>query len=97
MYRRVLPASGTAPCWLTTSGRVLHALPLSGTLGRPRPASTFAHGAARVMEPSSPAGVYLMERRRISVWNAQTSWPSPCSTTPIPAAAPARSAPAASA
>jgi len=58
---------------LTPDDRVLHALPLSGTWGGLCiPLSTFAHGACLVVMETFEPGValYLMERERISVWNA---------------------------
>lgn len=58
---------------LTPEDRVLHALPLSGTWGGLCiPLSTFAHGACLVLMETFDPGValYLMERERISVWNA---------------------------
>ncbi len=58
---------------LTAADRVLHALPLSGTWGGLCiPLSTFAHGACLVLMETFEPGValYLMERERISVWNA---------------------------
>jgi fatty-acyl-CoA synthase len=58
---------------LTQEDRVLHALPLSGTWGGLCiPLSTFAHGACLVLMETFEPGValYLMQRERISVWNA---------------------------
>jgi fatty-acyl-CoA synthase len=58
---------------LTPADRVLHALPLSGTWGGLCiPLSTFAHGACLVLMETFEPGValYLMQRERISVWNA---------------------------
>ena len=58
---------------LTPADRVLHALPLSGTWGGLCiPLSTFSHGACLVLMESFDPGValYLMERERITVWNA---------------------------
>lgn len=58
---------------LTPSDRVLHALPLSGTWGGVNiPFTTFTHGACLVlMESFDPGGaLYLMEKERITVWNA---------------------------
>src|SRR5262245_38927203 len=58
---------------LTTADRVLHAMPVSGTWGGLCiPLSTWSHGAALVLMESFDAGLtlHLMERERITVWNA---------------------------
>jgi len=58
---------------LSPEDRVLHALPLSGTWGGLAiPLSTFSHGATLVLMETFDAGValHLMERERITVWNA---------------------------
>ena len=58
---------------LSPDDRVLHALPLSGTWGGLCiPQTTFAHGGCLVLMDTFEAGValHLMERERISVWNA---------------------------
>jgi len=58
---------------LTPQDRVLHALPLSGTWGGVNiPLTTFTHGACLVlMETFDPGrALYLMERERITIWNA---------------------------
>ncbi|MBI3030413.1 MAG: AMP-binding protein [Candidatus Rokubacteria bacterium] len=58
---------------LTPSDRVLHALPFSGTWGGVNiPLTAFTHGACLVlMEVFDPgAALYLMEKERITVWNA---------------------------
>jgi fatty-acyl-CoA synthase len=59
--------------WITEADRVLHALPLSGTWGGLCiPLSTFCRGACLVlMETFEPGlALHLMERERITVWNA---------------------------
>lgn len=58
---------------LGEADRVLHALPLSGTWGGLCiPLATFTHGATLVLMESFEPGValHLMERERITVWNA---------------------------
>jgi fatty-acyl-CoA synthase len=58
---------------MTASDRVLHSLPLSGTWGGLCiPLATFSHGAALVlMETFEPGlALRLMEKERITVWNA---------------------------
>ncbi|OGL05191.1 MAG: hypothetical protein A3I03_11465 [Candidatus Rokubacteria bacterium RIFCSPLOWO2_02_FULL_68_19] len=58
---------------LTADDRVLHALPFSGTWGGVNiPLTAFTHGACLVlMEVFDPgATLYLMEKERITVWNA---------------------------
>ncbi len=58
---------------LTPGERVLHALPFSGTWGGVNiPLTAFSHGACLVlMENFDPgAALYLMEKERITVWNA---------------------------
>jgi|KBSSwiStaDraftv2_1062776.scaffolds.fasta_scaffold85524_3 fatty-acyl-CoA synthase len=58
---------------LTTEDRILHALPLSGTWGGLCiPLATWSHGATLVLMESFDAGLalHLMERERITVWNA---------------------------
>ena len=58
---------------LTPADRVLHALPFSGTWGGLNiPLTTFSHGATVVLMETFEPGValHLMERERISVWNA---------------------------
>lgn len=58
---------------VTETDRVLHALPPSGTWGGLCiPQSTLAHGACLVlMETFDPAvALHLMERERITIWNA---------------------------
>ena len=58
---------------MTEADRVLHALPMSGTWGGLCiPAATFTHGACLVLMESFDAGLALslMERERISIWNA---------------------------
>ena len=58
---------------LTDADRVLHALPLSGTWGGLAiPLATWTHGATLVlMETFEPVvTLALMERERITVWNA---------------------------
>jgi fatty-acyl-CoA synthase len=58
---------------MTPADRVLHALPLPGTWGGLCiPLATFSHGAALVLMETFHAGValHLMERERITVWNA---------------------------
>jgi fatty-acyl-CoA synthase len=58
---------------MTVADRVLHALPFSGTWGGLCvPLTAFTHGASLVlMEAFDPAvALHLMERERISVWNA---------------------------
>ena len=58
---------------LTPADRVLHALPLSGTWGGLCvPLAAWSHGAAIVLMESFDAGLtlHLMERERITVWNA---------------------------
>ncbi|MEK7363871.1 MAG: AMP-binding protein, partial [candidate division NC10 bacterium] len=58
---------------LTADDRVLHALPFSGTWGGVNiPLTAFTHGACLIlMESFDPgAALYLMEKERITVWNA---------------------------
>jgi fatty-acyl-CoA synthase len=58
---------------VTATDRVLHALPFSGTWGGLCiPLSTLSHGACLViMESFEPAlALHLMERERITIWNA---------------------------
>ena len=58
---------------LTPADRVLHALPLSGTWGGLCvPLAAWSHGATIVLMESFDAGLtlHLMERERITVWNA---------------------------
>ena len=58
---------------VTADDRVLHALPFSGTWGGVNiPLTAFTHGACLVlMEVFDPgAALYLMEKERITVWNA---------------------------
>jgi fatty-acyl-CoA synthase len=58
---------------LTDADRVLHSLPLAGTWGGLCiPLATWTHGAALVLMESFEPGVTLdlMERERITVWNA---------------------------
>jgi fatty-acyl-CoA synthase len=58
---------------VTETDRVLHALPLTGTWGcLCIPLSTFAHGGCLVlMETFDPAvALHLIERERITIWNA---------------------------
>ena len=58
---------------VTPEDRVLHALPLSGTWGGLCiPLSTFSRGATLVLMESfdAPVALALMERERISIWNA---------------------------
>jgi fatty-acyl-CoA synthase len=58
---------------MSEADRVLHALPPSGTWGGLCiPLATFTHGAALVlMESFEPgAALHLIERERITVWNA---------------------------
>jgi fatty-acyl-CoA synthase len=58
---------------LTETDRVLHALPLSGTWGGLCiPMAAVSHGAALVLMETFEPGVALrlMERERITVWNA---------------------------
>ena len=58
---------------LTADDRVLHALPFSGTWGGVNiPLTAFTHGACLIlMEVFDPgAALYLMEKERITVWNA---------------------------
>lgn len=55
------------------SDRVLHALPFSGTWGGLCiPLATFTHGATLVLMESFEPGIalHLMEKERITVWNA---------------------------
>src|SRR5262245_23954205 len=58
---------------LTETDRVLHALPLSGTWGGLCiPLATWSHGATLVLMENFEPGLalHLMERERITVWNA---------------------------
>ncbi len=58
---------------LTADDRVLHALPFSGTWGGVNiPLTTFTRGACLTLMESFDPGVtlYLMEKERITVWNA---------------------------
>ena len=58
---------------VTPADRVLHALPFSGTWGGLNiPLTTLSHGAALVLMDTFEPGValHLMERERISIWNA---------------------------
>src|SRR4029450_4491367 len=58
---------------VTPADRVLHALPLSGTWGGLNvPLTTLSHGGALVLMEAFEPGValHLMERERISIWNA---------------------------
>lgn len=58
---------------LAADDRILHALPFSGTWGGVNiPLTAFTHGACLVlMESFDPgAALYLMEKERITVWNA---------------------------
>jgi fatty-acyl-CoA synthase len=58
---------------LTPDDRVLHALPFSGTWGGVNiPLTALSHGACLIlMESFDPgAALYLMEKERITVWNA---------------------------
>jgi fatty-acyl-CoA synthase len=58
---------------LTDADRILHSLPLAGTWGGLCiPLATWTHGAALVLMESFEPGVALdlMERERITVWNA---------------------------
>jgi fatty-acyl-CoA synthase len=58
---------------VTPRDRVLHALPFSGTWGGLNvPLTTLSHGGALVLMEAFEPGValHLMERERISIWNA---------------------------
>lgn len=58
---------------VTPRDRVLHALPFSGTWGGLNvPLTTLSHGGALVLMETFEAGValHLMERERVSIWNA---------------------------
>ena len=58
---------------VTPRDRVLHALPFSGTWGGLNvPLTTLSHGGALVLMETFDPGValHLMERERISIWNA---------------------------
>ncbi len=58
---------------VTPADRVLHALPFSGTWGGLNiPLTALSHGAALVLMDTFEPGValHLMERERISIWNA---------------------------
>jgi fatty-acyl-CoA synthase len=58
---------------ITPADRVLHALPFSGTWGGLNiPLTTLSHGGALVLMETFEPGValHLMERERITVWNA---------------------------
>jgi fatty-acyl-CoA synthase len=65
---------------LTDADRVLHSLPLAGTWGGLCiPLATWTHGAALVLMESFEPGVALdlMERERITVWNAVDTMTAP--------------------
>ncbi|MBI2153287.1 MAG: AMP-binding protein [Candidatus Rokubacteria bacterium] len=58
---------------ITADDRILHALPFSGTWGGVNiPLTAFTHGACLILMESFDPGValYLMEKERITVWNA---------------------------